>query len=302
MLAAVVRSPGSYCPLTCPLSAQRRRNVILRSMRSLSYITPKEYADASTQSLHLVDHEPVMLAPHAREFLRLFLENKVGKVALYTQGLTVQITLNREIQIAAEQAFKEQFALLKKTIASDVDGALITLHGATGDIKAMIGGFDYGESKFNRAVQAKRQMGSTFKPLVYAAAIQSGMSFADTAYDEPFELEQGGSIWAPKNATDDFEGEMTLAYALSHSNNIVAIKTLLTVGIDQVIALADRCHLPAHRHPYPSLALGCLEATALDVAGVFNIFAHEGVYVEPHMVSWIKDRWGKKNMEMAFSA
>jgi penicillin-binding protein 1A len=137
-------------------------------------------------------------------------------------------------------------------------------------------------------------MGSTFKPLVYAAAIQAGMSFADTALDEPLELEQGTSLWSPKNATGDFEGEMTLAYALSHSNNIVAIKTLLAVGIDQVIALAKKCHLPADRHPYPSLALGCLDATVLDVVGMFNIFAHEGTYVQPHMVTWIKDRWGKK--------
>jgi penicillin-binding protein 1A len=120
------------------------------------------------------------------------------------------------------------------------------------------------------------------------------MSFSDTEIDEPLELQQGTTLWSPKNATGEFEGEMTLAYALSHSNNIVAIKTLLSVGIDEVIALAERCHLPAGRHPYPSLALGCLEATVLEVAGMFNVFAHDGVYVSPHMVSWIKDRWGKK--------
>ncbi|MFI5332687.1 MAG: transglycosylase domain-containing protein [Candidatus Babeliales bacterium] len=294
VLAAVVRSPGSYCPLTCPLSAQRRRDVILRSMRTLASITHDEYTQACKQSLHLVHDEPVVYAPHARESLRVWLENQIGKTALYTVGLTVQTTLNKDMQCKAEHYFKEQFSLLRKTIASDIDGALITMHGATGDIKAMVGGFDYAQSKFNRALQAKRQMGSTFKPLVYVAALQEGMTFADTALDEPLELQQGPTIWSPKNATGEFEGEITLAYALSHSNNIVAIKTLLAVGIDQVIALAQQCHLSAERHPYPSLALGCLEATVLDVVGMFNIFAHDGVYVEPHMVSWIKDRWGKK--------
>lgn len=294
VLAAVVRSPGSYCPLTSPLSAHRRRTVILRSMEKLSYITPEEYAHAYCQPLHLKTDESPMLAPHARESIRLFLENKIGKDALYTGGLTVQTTLNKDIQSKAEAAFHEQCALLRKTLAPDIDGALITMHGSTGDIKAIVGGFDYTTSKFNRALQAKRQMGSTFKPLVYAAAIQAGMSFADTEIDEPLELTYGGSIWSPKNATGEFEGEMTLAYALSHSNNIVAIKTLLAVGIEQVIALAQQCQLPANDHPYPSLALGCLEATVLDVVGMFNVFAHDGVYVEPHMISWVKDRWGKK--------
>ena len=158
----------------------------------------------------------------------------------------------------------------------------------------MIGGFDFNSSKFNRALQAKRQMGSVFKPILYSAAIDAGNSFANTEIDEPLELQIGTQLWAPHNWDHSFMGRMTLAYALSHSNNIVAIKTLLKTGIEPVIERAKQCHLEGPLMPYPSLALGCVDVTLKEVAGAFNVFAHSGIYVEPYCIDWIKDRWGKK--------
>ncbi|MDR3550216.1 MAG: transglycosylase domain-containing protein, partial [Candidatus Babeliales bacterium] len=295
LLAGIVRSPASYCPILSLQSAQKRRNVILHSMRKLSCITDQEYEQAKQVPVVIKENDQSLLAPHLRESIRLFLENTVGKDRVYSGGLIVQTTLNRQTQLQAEKVFKAQCAHLKTSIMPEIDGALISMEVKTGGIKALIGGYDFNSSKFNRALQAKRQIGSIFKPLIYAAAMQDGMSFADTQVDEPFELTQtNGALWAPQNYNNQFNGEVTLAYALSHSSNIVAIKTLLAVGADPIIKLAKACHMSGSFHPYPSLALGCVDTTLLEVTGMFNIFANCGVYIEPHYVKWVKDGWGTK--------
>lgn len=293
-LAAILRSPVSYCPLLAPEACQKRRNIILHSMLKLKYISDDQFAHA--RAVHLkVREESSVLAPHLRETLRLFLEDYLGKDELYRGGYVIQTTINTKMQRHAEQLFREQCATLKKNLLPDIDGAFISMDVKTGQIKALIGGYNFGKSKFNRALQAKRQMGSIFKPLIYAAGLQAGLKFSDTDIDEPFTMPQAnGSIWAPRNYNEEFNGKVTLAYALSHSNNIVAIKTLLKVGIPPVIDLARACHLQGPFFNYPSLALGCVDATMSETIGMFNIFANSGAYVEPHYIKWIKDEWGKK--------
>lgn len=293
-LAATVQRPEYFCPLTYPLSAQKRRNLVLHNMHKLNFITTSEFEKAKAQSVACLPIDNFLQAPHAKEAIRLFLEQLVGKEALYTQGLVIQTTINSTIQKRAQDAFAQQMNELKKTVNPEIDGALISLDVKTGAIKALIGGYDFKVSKFNRALDAKRQMGSVFKTLVYATAMQQGRSFADTEIDEPIQVLYGNNLWEPQNWNHEFAGQITLAYALSRSTNTVAIKTLLQVGIDRVIALANRCHLTGPFNPYPSLALGCVDEKLKEVAGMFNIFANHGTYVEPHLVSWIKDRFGKR--------
>lgn len=293
-LAAIVRSPRNYCPLVYPLSAQRRRDIILHSMLKLKTITQDEYAAARACEVAVVEQKNKQYAVHLKETMRQSLEVQFGKETLYSGGLVVQTTLNRDIQEKAEQAFHETLAGLKGSIDPELDGALITMETQTGAIKALVGGFDFTASQWNRALQAKRQLGSTFKPLVYAAAVAHGKQFNDTSLDEPFEMESGNSIWKPHNFNHKFVGEVTLAYALSHSNNIVTIKTFLEVGSDPVIELAKKCRVTGQLHPYPSLALGCIDNTLDVVTAMFNVFAHDGVYVAPHSMKWIKDKWGTK--------
>lgn len=294
VLAAIMRSPARYCPLLCPLSCQKRRNVILGTMARLGFITKDECVVGQQAPLNVRTAQEKTLAPHAREAVRLMLEEQLGKITLYTAGLTIQTTINQNAQAAAEKYFKEQIVALRGLFALQVDGGLLTIETKTGAIKALVGGHDFEQSKFNRALQAKRQIGSTFKPLVYAVALQAGMNFADTAIDEPIEIVQGTTVWRPRNVYREFNNQMTLAYACSHSNNIVAIKTFLAVGAERVIDLAKKCRLPGPLHPYPSLALGCTDATLKEVTGMFNIFANDGNYVEPHLIKWVKDRWGNK--------
>jgi penicillin-binding protein 1A len=149
------------------------------------------------------------------------------------------------------------------------------------------------ESQFNRALHARRQQGSVFKPLVYAAALEKGMSLLDRAVDEPFQWKQGFTVWEPRNHNRMHVGEMTLARALSFSNNVISAKVILTIGPEAVVELAKKCHLTGFISPYPSLALGCVDSSLSEVVGMFNIYANAGVYCEPHLIVSVKDAWGK---------
>jgi penicillin-binding protein 1A len=294
VLASIVRSPARYCPITCPLSAQKRRDVVLGQMRKLNFITPEEHAAAIARTVTTLRPDTDPVAPHLRETIRVQLEKLLGKENLYTKGYTVQTTLNCASQKEAQKLFNEQVKKLKTELDPTIDGALITMDAKTGEIKALIGGLDFNESKFNRALMARRQIGSILKPLIYAAALDQGYDFTHTEIDEPFTLEQGQNIWSPRNYNHKFDGEITLAHALSYSNNIVAIKMLLTVGAEHIVKLAQNSGITAPMHTYPSLALGCIDTTLLEVAGLFNVFAHSGVYVEPHFITWIKDSLDNK--------
>lgn len=294
-LAGIVRRPASYCPLLYPLSAQSRRNVVLGLMKKCEFINEEEYYRARDMQIAMVPCSKEESGEfHAREMIRTFLENNLGKHILYQEGMVVQTTFNKQMQIEASKAFRTHCASLRNSMKKPVDGALISIDRKTGAIRALIGGFDTSASHFNRATQARRQLGSIFKPLIYAAALERGKTFADTDIDEPYELIANNKTWCPRNYNNKFNGEITLAYALSHSNNIVAIKTLLDIGFQPVIALAHKCHLSGPLYAYPSLALGCVDTTPLEAAALFNVFANNGMYVKPHYISWVKDRWGKK--------
>lgn len=294
MLAAIVKSPANYCPLLFPLSAQKRRNILLHSMKNLGFIDEQALAEALKQPLALVAQSGNMFAPHAKETVRVFLESVVGKEMLYSGGLTIATTLNKEIQQKAQDQFTQNIKTMKKQISPEVDGALLCMHTKTGEIKAILGGADFSTSQLNRAFQAKRQFGSIFKTLVYTAAIEAGKVFSDTEIDEPFSMQEGNQLWEPRNAERTFEGEMTLARALSTSNNIITIKTLLSVGAHTIVEIAKRFHLSAVLEPYPSLALGCVDGTLQEAVGMINVFANNGIYVEPHYVKWIKNDIGTK--------
>ncbi|MCX5925415.1 MAG: transglycosylase domain-containing protein [Candidatus Dependentiae bacterium] len=293
-LAAIVRSPARYCPLLHPLSCQKRRNIILQLMHQRQFIDKKTYTSLCDKPIAMVNIETDTIAPHLRETLRIFLEDLVGKNKLYSDGFIVQTTLNKQYQCIAQKAFNEHCKKLKKELNLPIDGGLIALETKTGEIKALVGGCDFIESQYNRALQARRQMGSVLKPLIYAAALEKGINFTHTEYDEPFSLLQPEGAWEPKNYNDRFNGKVTLAYALSRSNNIVAIKTLMSIGAQSIVNLAKECHIKGPFHTYPSLALGCIDATLAEVAGMFNVFADNGIYTEPHFIRWVKNSMGTK--------
>ena len=290
LLASIVRSPGNYCPLATKNQQHclQRRNLVLKLMQQHAYITTQEYQNSSDQPLNIC-LETETLAPHARELIRNFVEAIVGRERLYAGGLEIKTTLNLTMQKNAEHFFKKQIITLRKQLP--VDGACTVVDLQTNAIKVLVGGFSFIESQFNRATQARRQMGSIFKPVVYAAALHQGKTLADIEIDEPLTQVKD---WNPHNVHRRFEGPMTLARALATSNNIIAIKTFLHVGSSAVINLAQNCHLPGPFVPYPALALGCTECSLLQATSLYSTIARQGVYQEPYIIEWVKDRWGKK--------
>ncbi len=294
VLASIVQLPQRYCPLYHPDATLKRRNTVLFKMRKLEFITQAEYDTAYQKPVSVIKNDTATRAPHLKETIRLFLEELVGKHKLYSGGLKIQTTLNLKMQEEAERIFADYFKKFHETISPQLEGALLSIDGFTGGIKALIGGCNFQQSQFNRALKARRQMGSTFKPLVYATALVCGKNFADVAIDEPITLIDNGHEWSPNNANHRFEGPMTLARALILSNNSISIKTYLEVGPERVVHLAQRCGIKGATHPYPSLALGCVDGTLSEAVVLINMFAHQGILVEPHCVVWVKDEWGKK--------
>ncbi len=175
-----------------------------------------------------------------------------------------------------------------------VEGALVAIDNRTGQIRAMVGGFSFDRSKFNRATQAHRQVGSLFKPLVYTAAIDRGYTPTSVIVDEPVAYNAGAGQppYSPKNYDGKYEGGVTLRHALEDSRNVPAVKMMDALGPQQVIAYARRFGLESKLEPYLSLALGAADLTLVDMTSAYSVFPNGGVRMRPHSILKISDRDG----------
>jgi penicillin-binding protein 1A len=162
--------------------------------------------------------------------------------------------------------------------------ALLAIDNATGEIKAMVGGYDFEESKFDRATQASRQTGSSFKVYVYADALQMGMNPFDTVVDEPVTFRSGGQNYSPRNYDEKFEGRITLRRALADSRNVPAVRLLDHVGVQNVIELARKFGITSPLPPYLPLALGAADLTLMEHTSAFTVFPDDGIHIEPHYI------------------
>ncbi|HUP49056.1 MAG TPA: PBP1A family penicillin-binding protein [Thermoanaerobaculia bacterium] len=175
-----------------------------------------------------------------------------------------------------------------------VQGAAVVLDVKSGEIRALAGGYSYYLSKFNRATQSRRQTGSSFKPLVFAAAFEKGLTPADTLFDAPIEIRQDAATsYTPKNYGGRYAGIVTIQRALELSINIPAVKTLMMAGIDHVIDFTRRVGITADLPPYPSLALGSAGVSPLEMTAAYNVFVNHGVYVKPRRITRITDHSGR---------
>lgn len=163
-------------------------------------------------------------------------------------------------------------------------GALVTIDNASGELKAMVGGYSFEESKFNRATQALRQVGSSFKPYLYTALIEEGYSPFDTILDEPFTTMSGGQEYSPQNYDGKFEGVITLRRALAGSRNVPAVKLAEKLGVEKVIDVARRFGITSALPPYLPLVLGAAEITLLEHTSAFTAFPNDGIRIEPHLI------------------
>ena len=175
----------------------------------------------------------------------------------------------------------------------DVQGALLAIDNSTGEIKAMVGGYDWSLSKYNRAVQAERQVGSSFKVYVYAQAVTDGLSPFDTIVDAPVSYHTSSGMWSPHNYDDKFQGVITVLHALAESRNIPAVRTLARVGVDKVIKLCRKFGLTSRLVPNLPLALGASDLTLLEHTSAFTTFPNDGVHMSPRMVTRVTNYDGR---------
>jgi penicillin-binding protein 1A len=205
---------------------------------------------------------------------------------LFTVGDVIEVEVRTLQDGAPETVFLEQ--------APEVEGALIAIDNRTGQVRAMVGGFSFTRSKFNRAVQAQRQMGSIFKPILYTTAIDRGFTPVSVFVDEPVALEAGPDqpLYEPQNYDRAFEGPVTLRHALEQSRNIPAVRAIVDLGPEQVARYAARLGLPPNLQPFMSLALGAAEATLEQVTSAYSAFPNQGVRMTPYSVVSIADREG----------
>jgi 1A family penicillin-binding protein len=284
LLAGMPRAPSVYDPRDHPDRAVSRRNLVLGLMAREGFITADEAEKASRQPLRVPSQgwKPADGASYAIEAVRELVEKTVGdrsrrgEIAVYT-------TFDVKAQQAGERAVRDRAA----AIGRGTQGAMVALDPATGAILAMVGGTGPARTGFNRAMLAKRQPGSAFKPFVYAAALEAGYSPATMVDDEPIQLVDAGRVWEPSNSNDTYAGAITLRSALARSANAATVRVSQDVGVNRVAALAKRLGVTSPLNPVPSLALGSGEVTPFELVTAYAPFANGGWKVQPWMVDSI---------------
>lgn len=297
MLASIPKSPVAYSPFRNLKNNTKRRGLVLQKMVELGFITPAQYDEAKKEQpklSKLSNQEPK--APYFVTYVRDILLKKYGANLVYNGGLKVYTTLDLEMQKYAEDAMASAPIFLShpEDKYPGLNGSLISLEPNTGYIKAMYGGRDFKRSQFNRATQALRQPGSSFKPFVYGCALNSGMLPNDTIVDEFISYTNPWTkqVWAPKNYDHKYHGTVTLINALCHSINIPAVKLIDKLTPAKVIRFARKLGITAQMEPNLSLALGSGQFTPLEMASAYGVFANLGVYCPPIAITKVEDRDG----------
>ena len=302
MLAGVIRAPSIYSPHQNPELAKARQRIVLQRMAQLGYITPKQATEAVQRPLGVSEGGNAGLigirAPYFVSYILPYLLDRYGEEVVYNGGLRVYTTLDIRMQADAEKALRAGLEQAEKERLKVSQGALVAIDPQTGFIRAMIGGYDFEKSQFNRAWQARRQPGSAFKPFIYTTAIANRMTTTKIIVDEPVSYEIVGTveaerIWEPKNYDGKFRGPLTLRTAVEQSINIPAIKTLGELGPQTVIAYAKRMGITTPLQPHLSLALGTPDVTPLEMASAYGTLASMGVRAEPIAVRRVATRDGQ---------
>ena len=291
LLAGLLRAPENFSPFKNLKLAKWRQKLVLSQMAHSNYITIDDAQLAAKKPLKLARIKYEYKHPYFTTYVIDVLSKKYGMNNLRLNGLKVYTTINTKWQTYAEQIFPDEIKALRGNNVEQ--GALVSLDPRTGHVKAMIGGVDFKQSQFNRAFQAQRQPGSSFKPYTYLTAFAMGFSPSDGEIDGPVTFGTGDYSYSPKNYGGNFSGAMTLRTALVRSVNVVAVKLLAKVGIQNVINTARALGITSDLPPYLSLTLGAASVTPLEMASAYGVFAAGGLRVPPTPILYITDRYGK---------
>ena len=304
LLAGLPRSPKRYSPFKARDNAWDRRAYVLNRMVAVRAITKEQAEEAKKTRL---PEQPTLFtkgptpAPYFVEYIRQKVEERFGSSILYSGGLNIHTSINKELQGYAEQAIASGLAAIEKRQRRKkgeppppLQAALLSMDPLSGHIRAMVGGRDFNQSQFNRAWQAERQAGSAFKPIIYAAALERGFGASDLLEDSPatFKLDNKTN-WVPENFSKTYHGKVTLRRALAQSLNLPTIRLLQKIGINETIQYARKLGIRNAIPPYLSLALGSSDVTLLELTSAYAVFANHGIKLEPVAILMITDSTGR---------
>jgi 1A family penicillin-binding protein len=302
MLAALPKGPSVYTPRRNPDRALARRNLVLTLMREQGYLTDPVLDRARRLPLPRprVAWKPLDIPEsYAIDLVRSLVDSVLRQRGEAGTEVVVYTTLDPVAQRVAQRTVERRAIEIEREStgwwdedppdASGVQGAMVAMDPRTGDVRALVGGRTHVRGAFNRAVRSRRQPGSAFKPFVYAAALSSGLTPATTVEDGPVEVDQGnGDIWTPTNYDDDYDGTMTLRRALMRSSNTATVRVSRAVGEAKVVSVARANGIDSPLRAVPSVALGSIEVTPLELVTAYAPFANGGSRVKPRLVRRIE--------------
>ena len=297
VLAGLIQAPEQYSPFLNYSNTKARQKQVLARMRTLNWITPEEEKEALQAKL-LVGKPTAWRkskSPFITEAVTKELEERFGRETVRQGGIRVQTTIDMDFQRMAEESVRESHNMLQSWGLKADQIALASVDPRTHFVKALVGGVDYESSQFNRAVQSRRQPGSSFKPFVYYAALASGKySPGTTINDAPISYSVPWGIYKPQNygGKEDFAGIMPLSKALSQSRNIPAVKLGKAVGLEKVIEICRQLGIVSPMQPVISLPLGSIGVTPLEMAGAFATFASNGWHSDTTVILQVTDSKG----------
>ncbi|MEW6283650.1 MAG: PBP1A family penicillin-binding protein, partial [Candidatus Eremiobacterota bacterium] len=299
MLAGLPQAPTQYSPLIDRKSAEERQLLVLNNMRKEGFINDAEFHAAldETRKMKFVNKDRkdfvILKVPYFTAYVIKQLSQRYDEDLLYRGGLRIYTTVDVKLQQKCE-------ALLKQKVATEGPmfnihtGAIVLLENKTGFIKAMVGGTGWSDkNQFNRAWQARRQPGSSFKMFVYTTAMEAGMTPDTVVPDSPVTYTLGpGDVYSPRNSDGGFLGAVPLRTALQYSRNVVAVRLLMMLGPERVIDYAYRMGVREKLEPVPSLALGACDISPLEMAQAYSVLANGGIRIEASPIKIIYDSEG----------
>ena len=297
VLAGLIQAPEQYSPFLNYANTKNRQRSVLGRMRTLNWITEEEEQTALKSPL-LVGKPTAWRkskSPFITEAVTKELNERFGEEKVFQGGIRVQTTIDMDFQKMAEESIRDSHNLLQRWGLRADQVALAAVDPRTHFVKALVGGVDYKSSQFNRAVQSRRQPGSSFKPFVYYAALASGkFSPGTTINDAPVSYPIPGGIYKPQNygGKTDFAGLMSISTALSQSRNIPAVKLGKAVGLEKVIEICRQLGIESPMQPVISLPLGSIGVTPLEMAGAFATFASNGWNSKTTVILQVTDSKG----------
>jgi len=297
MLAGTIQAPSVFNPVDNFAEAKKRQGLVLDRLAELNWATPAEIKAAKAQKIVIrkqgISYEASRV-PYVSQAVTAELEEKFGKDVVLQGGLRVQTTIDLKLQRIAEEIAAEGHADLVNRGAYADQLALVAVDPRTGFVKALVGGVgDFDKNQYNRAVLARRQLGSSFKPFVYYAAFATGNYTPDSVIDDsPMSIPDGDEPYVPRNYDNKFSGAISIRQAIAVSRNIPALKLGLEIGNENVIAICRKLGINSPMKPVVSLPLGAADVTPMEVAGAYAVFASGGYKSKTTLIARVTDRNG----------